>query len=266
MRLTTHIFLTVALAGASLAASGCDTSDPGFPDQQPLYRTETEGAPSSGERGNMMITEINFAGSVTDDGVHDPDDIFIEIQNKHPRPINVSQWHLIVESAESGSLEYGNPDTRRDSRERAWRLPTVQDPIQPNEYFVIAKKADGAFGEEADVIIEDLRLDLPYFEVELRGADRELMGGAGAVEQRPFAGGYDGYSVRSMERVQLLFSNDGGKSSSWHAYSGLRRADGSLDHVGLDTIAEGWRQRTLASPGSSNSSDYSGATSSGGFE
>ena len=59
---------------------GCDTSDPGFPDRQPLYRTEIEGAPSSGERGNMMISEINFAGSVTDDGEHDPEDIFIELR------------------------------------------------------------------------------------------------------------------------------------------------------------------------------------------
>ena len=37
-------------------------------------------------------------------------------------------------------------------------------------------------------------------------------------------------------------------------------------HDRLDTVAEGWRQRTLASPGESNSTDYSGSTSSGGFE
>ncbi|MGM0559085.1 MAG: hypothetical protein ACQEVA_22060 [Myxococcota bacterium] len=250
MRRTKHILLSVALAGSCLAA-GCDTSDPGNPDQQPLYRTENEGAPSSGERGNMMISEINFAGSVTDDGVRDPDDIFIELQNKHPRPINVSQWHLIVEGPES---------------DRAYRIPDIQEPIQPNEYFVIAKKSDGAFGEVADVVIEDLKLPLPYFELQLRGVDRELMNGAGSDDERVFAGGYDGYTVRSMERIQLIFSNNGGVSASWHAYSGIRRADGRVDHIGLDTVAEGWRQRTLASPGESNSTDYSGSTSSGGFE
>lgn len=242
--------IAAAVALGCLAASGCDTDDPGFPERQPLYRTETQGAPTSGERGNMMITEINFAGSVTDDGVHDPDDIFIELQNKHPRPINVSRWHLIVEG----------------SHERAWRIPVVEQPIQPNDHFVIARKADGAFGGVADVIIEDLEIGLPYFEIELRGADRELMGGAGSDEQHPFAGGYDGYAVRSMERVQILFGNNGSQSSNWHAYSGLRRPDGRVDHVGLDTVAEGWRQRTLASPGDSNSTDYSGSTSSGGFE
>jgi hypothetical protein len=250
MRRTTYILLSLALAASGLAA-GCDTSNPGFPERQPLYRTTQEGGPSSGERGNMMISEINFAGSVTNEGERDREDIFIELENDHPRPINVSRWHLIVEGP---------------AGERTYRIPDIEKPIQPNEYFVIAKKSDGAFGEVADVVIEELDIPLPYFEIELRGADRELMSGAGEKEERVFTGGYDGYTVRSMERIQLIFSNNSGVSASWHAYSGLRRSDGSVDHVGLDTIAEGWRQRTLASPGESNSTDYSGSTSSGGFE
>ena len=60
-----------------------------------------------------------------------------------------------------------------------------------------------------------------------------------------------------MERVQLLFTNSGTQSRSWHAYS----AD-----QGFETINEGWRKYTLASPGEANSTDYSGSTSTGSFE
>ena len=42
--------------------------------------------------GNMQVTEVGWAGSVSDEGVWDPDDVFIEFQNKHPRPINLSGW------------------------------------------------------------------------------------------------------------------------------------------------------------------------------
>jgi hypothetical protein len=247
MTTTTHIALWALTA--ILTVSACAPDRPGDPDFSPLYRSNQEdGQPSSGERGNMMITELNYAGSVTDDGVHHADDIFIELQNKHPRPINISGWHIFVE----GSVE--------DS----FRVPTVDKPIQPNDFFVIARDEDGAFKDVADVFIEDLRLvteqvnnAAPRVFVELRDHDRRLMESAGTTEEEVFAGGFDTVSVRSMERVQLIFSNRGGNSRNWHAYS---------DNTGLDTIAEGWRTYTLASPGGANSADYSGSSSSGNFE
>ena len=243
---------TLVLAAAAAVASGCNIVEggPGHAEEQPLYRTATEGAPTSGERGNMKINEVNWAGSVDDEGNWDPGDVFIELQNKHPRPINVSRWHLQVE----GDFE--------DS----YRIPNVQEPIQPNGYFVIAAKPNGAFADEADVFIEDLRLGKKYLELELQGADRELMDGAGSTEERVFAGGYDGKTVRSMERVQLLFGDEGGLSANWHAFSGILRSDGTVVHDGLETVSEGYRDNTLATPGAANSRDYSGSTSAGGFE
>jgi hypothetical protein len=227
---------------AIVAAGACAPDDPGEAERSPLYRWEQEGGePSSGERGNMMITEINYAGSVTDDGVRDADDIFIEFQNKHPRPINMTGWFINIE----GDVE------------RSYRVPPQDDPIQPNDFFVIARDKEGAFKDVADAFIEDFELGQTRVYIELRDHDRRLMESAGSPEHEVFSGGYDTVTVRSMERAQLIFGNQGGSSRNWHAFS---------DRTGLDTIADGWRQNTLASPGEANSADYSGSSSSGNFE
>lgn len=230
-------FCAIALA---LAAIGCN-GDPGEPEITPLYRNVVPNEPSSGERGSMLINEINFAGSVTDDGLYDADDVFIELWNKHPRPINVSGWRIEVDGDFSAS----------------YRIPPVENAIESNGIFVIARKSDGAFADAADVFIPELELGKKFVHVELRDADRRLMEDGGSTRQRVFAGGYDTYTVRSMERVQLIFGNRGSNSRNWHAYS---------DDRGLDTVNEGWRERTLASPGEANSPDYSGNASSGNFE
>lgn len=238
-----HLYIGLGALVVLAGATACHAIDdrPEESDQTPLYRWEQDDQPSSGERGNMQISEINFAGSVTDDGVRDADDVFIEIQNKHPRPINVSGWHLTIEG-----------DVERD-----YRIPHVEDPIKPNDYFVIAKKKDGAFKDVADVFIEDLELGTNRVYVGLRDYDLRLQESAGSPEEEVFAGGWDTVTVRSMERVQLIFGNRGENSRNWHAYS---------DTVGFDTIAEGYRKHTLASPGQANSADYSGSSTSGNFE
>ncbi len=243
----------VALCATALltTAAGCNT-DPGPSDSTPNYKSvgdpdeEGEPAPSSGERGNMMITEIGWAGSVTDEGVLDQDDVFIEVQNKNPRPINLHNWRLTVEGdvIKTHRLvpQEGEPDL---------------EPLAPNAFFVIAAKKDGAYGDIADLILPDLELGKTYVHLELRDADRRLMEGAGSDSERVFTGGWDTYSVRSMERVQLIFGNQGGMSRNWHAYS---------EDTGHPNIREGYRQRTLGSPGEANSTDYSGSATAGGFE
>lgn len=240
MRQAKYIGL-IGLAAFVGMASGCTPDGPGEAPRSPLYRWGQENEPSSGERGNMMITEINFAGSITDDGTWDADDVFIELQNKHPRPINVTGWHLIIE----GDVV------------QTHRIPVIDKPIQPNDYLVIARKKDGAFSQAADVFIEDLELGKNRVLIELRDHDLRLMESAGSDEEEVFAGGWDTVTVRSMERVELIFGNRGETSRNWHAYS---------DTVGFNTIAEGWRKRTLASPGEANSADYSGSSTSGNFE
>ncbi|MEZ4461743.1 MAG: hypothetical protein R3E66_18880 [bacterium] len=244
MRRRKHV-LSLVMALMAVAA-GCDNSDPGIPDSQPVYRWQQDGECSSGERGNMMINEINFAGSVRDDGTFDADDIFIELWNRHPRPINVSNWRLNV---------YG--DTDGYVPDRGYLIPTVEAPMAANGYFVIAKKRDGAFKDVADVFIDDLELGKKFVELELRDCDQKLMEGAGSRDLPVFAGGFDLVTVRSMERAQLIFANGGGAPINWHSYSA---------NTAPPSVAEGFRQRTLASPGEANSPDYSGAAAAGNFE
>lgn len=235
------LLVAAACAFAALTTGACQNGEPEPTyDQTPLYRTETEDGPTSGERGGVMITEINFAGSVANDGTHDWDDNFIELRNKYERPVNISNWRLVV---------------RGDVNE-TYRIPENSDPIATNEFFVIARKKRGAFAEAADVFIPDLELGRQHVQITLLDADERLIGSAGSADHRVFAGGWDTHTVRSMERVQLIFNNPGRRSRSWHAYSA---------NDGFETIRSNYRNRTLASPGAVNSTNYSGSTANGDF-
>ncbi len=257
------------LMGAALAAAllpACTGGPIGDERGQGVgYRagTEQDGFTSNGERGNVLITEINWAGSVTDDGVHDPGDIFIELQNKHPRPIHLTGWQLIIEA---GSNHPAHANLSRDERPRVTYVipPRVGgQPFQPNEYVLIAAKNTGAF-RNVDYLIPDLKIPRDFFEITLRDVDDRLIEPAGSVEQEVFAGSFDLVTVRSMERIQQLFSNGGGGESSWHSYSYNDFDPGHAERG--EFVAEGFKLFTFASPGKANSPDYSGNTSSGSFE
>ncbi len=226
---------------SSMVVMGCNNQPPEEQPTSPQYRGVEPGEPSSGERGSMMITELAWAGSVTDAGEWDPDDVFIELQNRSSRPVNVSNWRVIVEG------DYV----------KTHRIPTVVEPVPPSGFFVIAAKDDGAFADRADVFLPDLKLGKNYVLVELRDNDRRLQESAGSTREHAFNGGYDTFSTRSMERVQLIFGNQGNISRSWHANG---------DDVGFETVREGWRQRTFATPGVANSADYSGSSWGGNFD
>ena len=108
-------------------AVGCNTAiDPDGRGEQTGYRSGTaaDDYSSNGERGNVSITEIFWSGSVreTANGFeHDPTDIFIELQNKHPRPVYLKGWLLKVEA---GHGDEGLTITPRAARsERCKRLP-----------------------------------------------------------------------------------------------------------------------------------------------
>ncbi len=236
----------VVLSLAMLACQDFGTSDPGTSDEQVLYRWDFDDPPTSLERGSLRINEINWAGSVDDDGNYDPDDVFIELQNTHHRPVNLSGWRIYLDG------DY----------KQSFRLPDIDEPLQPNDFFVIAAKEDGAFGDVADVIEERLKLGKRAVRVELRDADRRLIEPAGSATERPFAGGYDLVTVRSMERAQVLFQNIGSMDRSWN--SNTDDVDGNDE--ARQGIREGWRENTLASPGEPNSADYSGSSAGGGFE
>jgi hypothetical protein len=257
------------------AAAGCDLEPrPDERDQQVGYRSGTgpEGWLSNGERGNAPITEVHWAGSVerVEDGwIHDPRDIFIEVQNRHPRPIHLTRWVITVETGLSMDTILTEWQRRRAPRQQ-WLMPARESgrPVEPGEFVIIAARRDGAFAR-ADYFIEDLRLPLGPFSLTLHDVDERLIDQVGDHRKPVFAGAWDLVTARSMERTQLLFNNRGDRDMAWHSYSfnDFSRGDAAALHVLFrQNIAEPFRARTFASPGMPNSPTYAGNVSSGELE
>ena len=214
---------------------------------------------SNGERGQLSITEINWVGSVeqVEDGFeYDPDDVYIEFLNKHFRPIHATGWQIRIDVSDG---TYGG----HDEHFATYILPARENgqPIESNEYVVLTNRLDGAVAEP-DFVIPDFRLPRDHFEITIRDLDNRLIEGAGSSHQDVFAGSWDLVTVRTMERVQLIFSNQGSRESSWHHYS-LNDWDGALHDSLRSGIAEPYRARTFGTPGGPNTPDYSGNTSAG---
>ena len=75
-----------------MAAIACNTPiEPDGRDESTGYRSGTanDGYTSNGERGNIGITEV--FGPVQ---CVNPTDVFVELQNKHPRPVYLKGWLL----------------------------------------------------------------------------------------------------------------------------------------------------------------------------
>lgn len=205
------------------------------------YRNGLDGTANSGERGTVKFTEINWAGSVTNDGVWDRDDVFVELRNESARPMDLEGWRIRM----------------RGTREITWVIPPM-DPITVGDHFTIARKNTGCF-PEPDLVIDTLDFGWgDAFSLTLVDADERLIEGAGSRDVPPFAGIYDGQVVRSMEKVELVFGGRGNNSESWHHYT-----TAEVDVPNNTKIADNCRQRTLASPSLPNSPDYSGAFSAG---
>jgi hypothetical protein len=243
-----------------LALCACNP-DPGFPDEQVGYRDVLDEGPTSAERGNIIISEILWSGSIAPDGDNwrwDPDDVFIEVRNEGYLPVKVVDWFLIME----GPIY------------ETFRLPPPYDPdpnddvepsgvLQVGEEVFFAAKTSGCF-PEPDGILEGLQFPTTGdgFRLVLKDADERLVERAGSRSMPPYAGGYDLVVSRSMERINLMFGESGSSPQMWHHYTD----NTELDVPNNDRIAEECRARTLASPGRANSPDYSGAYASGGFE
>ncbi|MBV71446.1 MAG: hypothetical protein CMH52_08845 [Myxococcales bacterium] len=269
MRLSKYIIASLAIA----LAMGCGMEpEPDGRGEMTGYRTGTvdDDYTSNGERGNVSISEINWAGSVRNgDFSHDPNDIFIEMQNKHPRPIFLKGWLLTVEAGFNADGLRQAP-SYRDRAKRTYVLPPRENgrPMETNEFIIIAKKRDGAFAN-ADFFIEDLEIPDGPFEMTLQDLDERLIDHIGDDRKLPFAGAWDGVTARSMERIQLIFNNRGNRDSAWHSYS-LNDFDdgrrGEFHQMLRQRIDANYLQRTFATPGMPNSPDYSGNISSGTFE
>ena len=227
----------------ALAACNLDPSDQ--MDQDVSYRTPQEGGATSGERGNVVISEILWSGSVDNDGNWDPTDVFIEIRNQGNLPVNLSGWRIELD----GVYETG------------WRIPDHDDLLQTGENRFAAAKTSGCFPEPDWVIDGLFAPQNDPFRYTLRDADERLIEPAGSNSMPPFAGGYDLVRSRSMERIELMFGGRGNEPQSWHFYNEVEE-----EIPNNLAIAENCRDNTLASPGVANSKDYSGAFASGGFE
>lgn len=261
---------SLTIAAVLLVAAGslaCNQDlDPDARGQSVGYRSGhvSDGYTSNGERGNLEVSEIFWAGSVADDGTHDPDDIFIEFQNKHPRPVYLTGWQLIVRTG-TGDLNHDLEFARNERPRVSYVFPERENgaPVYTNEYVVLAAKRDGAF-PNADYYLEDLKLPRARFSITIRDIDDRLINGAADYTEDVFTGGYDLVSSRSMERIQLLFSNNGNRNSSWHAYSYNAWDEGHAERS--SGVAEGYREHTYASPGKAATPDYSGNASAGNYE
>ena len=267
-----HFQIIAILVGLSVSTSCATQPEPDGRNESVGYRTGTveDDYTSNGERGNVSISEIHWAGSVRDgDFRHDPDDVFIELQNKHPRPVFFKGWLLTIEFGyHADGLRHA--PSRRDRAQRTFVLPPRENgrAVETNEFVVIARKRDGAFAD-ADFFLEDLEIPDGPFEMTLQDLDERLMDHVGDERKLPFAGAWDGYTARSMERIQLIFNNRGNRDSAWHSYRLNDFDDGKRAefHVQLrERVAEGFKQRTFATPGMPNSPDYSGNISTGTFE
>lgn len=244
-RLLTGALGALLLVGCNAAPTEDDFANLG----QVGYRDGDDG-PNSGERGCMKISEILWAGSMTNDGTLQRDDVFVEFRNECARPMDMRDWLLELSGADQA----------------AWRIPAPASGeerliLDVGQHAYAAKRDDGCFADP-DWLIPDLRFpNGSALRLTLRDADERLMEPAGSRDQPPFAGGYDLVSVRSMERIEIMFGGRGNEPESWHYYT-----DAPVDVPNNDRVSSSCRERTLASPGRPNSPDYSGAFASGSFE
>jgi hypothetical protein len=218
---------------------------PGYPDEQVGYRDGLDEDVTSGERGNIKITEVMWSGSVDNDGNWDPSDVFVELRNEGAKPAKLTGWRLEL----SGTTEID------------FIIPQSDRAIETGEHVYIAAKSTGCF-PEPDWLLPELAF--PYgdpIRLTIRDRDERLIEPVGSRTLPPFAGGYDGKVSRSMERVELMFGGSGTQPHQWHFYT-----EAAVDVPNNTGVAEHCRTRTLASPGSANSPDYSGAYATGSFD
>ncbi|HCH65369.1 MAG TPA: hypothetical protein DFR83_21365 [Deltaproteobacteria bacterium] len=238
--------LPIAAALGLLVA--CDNADPSEELTQTVGYRSGVGATTSGERGNIKISEVLWSGSVSNDGTYDREDVFVELKNEGALPVNVENWILEI----SGALNL------------EWRIPAGNTVIAVGDRIVVAHKSSGCF-PDVDVVMPELRFPTgDSFRLTLSDSDERLIEPIGSRTMPPFAGGYDLVRSRSMERIEMMFGGNGSEPQAWHYYTPL--LDDDQDVENNDLVAISCREGTLASPGRANSPDYSGAFAAGNLE
>jgi hypothetical protein len=220
------------------------------------------------KRGCAEIREVNWAGSMKNDGTYDGDDDFIEIQNTDcNKPIDIADWRIEL----TGDVK------------RIYYVPKVGNTtIQPGKFAVIISKAGGAFRDQGNadytpVVLEGLAIPERNWSITTRTAENFLMeSGVNTTEADdaqsrsfPLSGSVDGFTTRSMERTEDQFEEEGGSVSTWHASTPCNETSPSqittLYGTGCGTgqigvsgrfVHPDYSQRTFATPGEKNTPDY----------
>jgi hypothetical protein len=221
------------------------------------------------KRGCAEIREVNWAGSMRNDGVYDPDDDFIEIQNTDcNKPVDLTDWRI---------------EFTGDVKRIFYVPPGPNNIIQPGQYGVIISKADGAFRDQGNpsyrpIVLPGLFVPERNWAITTRTAENFLMeSGINTTEADyetsrnvPLSGSFDGYTTRSMERTEDAFEEEGGSVSTWHASTPCNENSPSQQTtplLGTDCLnnyagATGayvhpnYAARTFATPGEKNTPDY----------
>lgn len=220
------------------------------------------------KRGCAEIREVNWAGSMKNDGTYDADDDFIEIQNTDcNKPIDLTDWRIEL----AGDLR------------KIYYVPAGPNNIvQPGKFAVIIGKADGAFRDQGDanykpILLSGLAVPERNWAITTRTAENFLMeSGVNTTEADdatsrnfPLSGAFDGITTRSMERTEDTFEEEGGSVSTWHASTPCNETSPSqaisLYGTGCSNTLAGasgrhvhanYSLRTFATPGEANTPDY----------
>ena len=210
-------------------------------------------------RACLTLREIGWAGSVSNNGKYDPDDDFLEIQNTDCNiDMDLTGFRIFLHGDE----------------ERIYTVPTapgLTNLVKPRDYIVIAAKTGGAFGGHAQVILPGMHFPNRNFTIETKTREDFLMENEINIRDGlPLAGGYDGYTTRSMERTDDRFDEEGTALTSWHSSSPCNeRSPGSFGILGSacrddatsaglsgSRIVDGFEKRTFATPGEENTGGY----------
>jgi len=218
------------------------------------------------KRSCLTVRELNWSGSITNDGVYDPDDDFIELYNEECGiPVDLTGFQFLME----GSIV------------RTYIIPKAdgdKNIIEPQELKAVIAKADGAFGAKNPetgydpIVLKGMFLPSRNFSVETRTIEDFLIENKMNNEDGyPLGGSYDGYTSRSMEKTEDKFDEEGGEITSWHSSTGCNEdvpgTTGVLgtacsnpddDDIGVSgsNVHEDFAQRTFATPGEINTMHY----------
>jgi len=220
------------------------------------------------KRGCAEIREVNWAGSMRNDGTYDADDDFLEIQNTDcNKPVDLTDWRI---------------ELTGDIRKIFYVPAGANNIIQPGKFAVIIGKSGGAFRQQSDanykpIVLPGFAVPERNWSITTRTAENFLMeSGVNTTEADdatsrnfPLSGSFDGYVTRSMERTEDAFEEEGGSISTWHASTPCNETSPSqattLYGIGCSNVTAGasgryvhgdYNLRTFATPGELNTPDY----------